>query len=413
MKEIKKLSTVLIAIAFFVGFFFICNHFAAKTRTDSGVDLINDDTAPVSPANTVTGVYFEDSLKEYVKINLENEVRVTAVGDIMVYSYQLDYAYDYITGKYDFSKSFTHIKPYLDASDYVTGNLETTIAGQKSETIAISNGYMGDASTMTFNTPEQFLTDLKNAGFDLLTNANEQAFDYGPEGLTTTISNIDSSGLKHTGTFAKSDEKRYIISRIKGISLGFMAYTNVMDDTFSSDYAYMINYLDNYSEPEINKMCQAISEMKLDGAEMIIIALHFGDTYSSGVNDNQRALARRLCDAGADIILGSHPHVVEPMEIYETSGEEPRKCVIFYSLGNFLTSQQYQSQNGYVRDIGCMATFSIVKADNKVSLRSVDILPVYSDWTEDSIRVIPVTEVKDNRTQNANEFDYLDDERIE
>jgi len=145
-------------------------------------------------------------------------------------------------------------------------------------------------------------------------------------------------------------------------------------------------------------MCTQVKEMKLGGADVAVIYINFGEKYSNVPDDNQEKVVERLFEAGADIIFGSQPHVLQPMEIRnitESDGSS-HTGVVFYSLGNFLSSQQYQPDNGYPRDIGLLADITLTKSEGKINITQIDLTPTFVNWTDEAIAVLPVGEVHDN-----------------
>ncbi len=183
--------------------------------------------------------------------------------------------------------------------------------------------------------------------------------------------------------------------------------------------SYVVNDLDDYSEEQISLMCSQIQQMRQEGAEFVVVSLHFGERYVSTVSDEERTLARQLVEAGADVIFGSYPHVLKPMEVITAQGEDgtSRTGVVFYSLGNFLSSMQYQSSNAYPRDLGAVASVLISKGSDGVQIDGVEIVPTYVDWTEEDIAVLPICEVVDNPTAYEDRFgddasSQLDQQRI-
>ncbi len=407
MREIKRLITVAGIVAFFIIFYFLCINFAKGTRGITP-EAMGIETKGLT---TVESASFELMLKGYIEANYSSDINISAVGDLMVYDYQLEYALK--DGGFDFSNSFSYITPFLSDNNMLIGDLEGVMAGPDSSATEKFNGYTGDKDSMTFNIPETFADALKKAGFTILSLANEQALDMGRSGLKNTIDNLDKKGMIHTGTVSETGDKRYITRNINGINFAILSYTNVMDENRSEEDLEYVNYLKGYDATAVNDLCQLISKTKTEGIDCVIVYLHDGTLYSGDPTEEQRSLARKLCDSGADIIFSSHPHVIQPMELYKTGNEGERNCLIFYSLGNFLSSQQYQLQNKYPRDLGCIVKLHMEKDKYGVKIDTVKVLPTYVDWTDDVIRVVPVTDVKDNPSKYEGEFDYLDYNRID
>lgn len=294
------------------------------------------------------------------------------------------------------------------------------MAGANNGTGSNTYGYWADSQNMNFNVPEQAAADLKAAGFDMLTTANNHVLDSGLEGVSSTIDFITAAGLEQTGSFKSETGQRYVIRDVDGIQVGVTAYTNVVNTTLDDSNSYVVNHLDDFSESQISLMCEQIQEMRAAGAEVVIVNLHFGVRYSSTVSDAERSLATQLVEAGADVIFGSYPHVVKPMEVISVTDEDgtSRQGVVFYSLGNFISSMQYQSANGYPRDLGAVASVLISKNSSGVQIDSVEIIPTYVDWTDEDIAVLPICEAIDNPQAFESRFgddanSYLDQQRME
>lgn len=411
MKEIKKLGLVLGCAVLFIAFYFLCTA-SAKSAREYYAGYDGSD-----PIKTVQNISIEDAVHQYVTKHMEKEIRITGTGDIMVYDYQMTRAYDSEKGTFDFSPSFRYISKYL-TDGYVLGNLEATLAGKDQGKSSNDMGYWADATNLNFNAPEQIAADLKSAGFDMLTTANNHAMDSGITGLSSTIDFIKEAGLDQTGTFKSADDQKYFIKNIDGINVGFIAYTNELDEALPSDGGYALNNLENYTETKITLLCSQIGEMRTKGAEFVVVYMHFGETYSPTPSDSQKNLAKQLVSAGADVIFGSNPHVVQPMELIDTTGSDgsTRTGAVFYSLGNFISSMQYRSDNKD-RDLGAIASVVLTKDSTGTHISAIEIVPTYVDWTEKDIAVLPLCEVKDNETAYADRFAgddaaYLDTERI-
>lgn len=414
MKEIKKLAIVLGCALLFIVFYFLC---AGSARNARDYYATNGGAAEVQDFQNVS---IEDDIRQYVVKSLEKEVKITATGDLMFYDYQMERAYDSEQGTFDFAPSFQYISKYLTDSTYVLGNFEGTMAGKDQGIASNTYGYWADSQNMNFNVPEAAAAALKSAGFDMLTTGNNHVLDSQFDGVAATIDFITAAGLDQTGSFKSESDARYVVKNIGGINVGIIAYTNFINGLTDDTNSYIINNLEQYSDEKISLMCSQIEEMRAGGAEYIVVSLHFGDKYVSTVSDAEKSLAKRLVEAGADVIFGSYPHVVKPMEVItvdEADGSS-RTGLVFYSLGNFISSMQYQSANGYPRDLGAIASVLITKTSSGIQLDGVEIVPTYVDWTEEDIAVLPICEVQDNADAFADRFEgdasaYLDQQRIE
>lgn len=258
---------------------------------------------------------------------VDNTFTITAVGDIMMHNTQIKAGFDPQQGTYDFSSFFTNVAPIFQASDLVIGNLETTLAGEAAK----YSGYP------RFNAPEILADNLKAAGFDILTTANNHSLDKNYGGLVATLDHLDQVSLLHTGTSRTQEEQeKILLTEVKGVKLAVLAYTygtNGIRPEKGKEFA--VNYIDD------KKMISDIAKAKEQGAQLVIVALHCGQEYQPYPNSVQKQLSQALLEAGADIILGHHPHVLQPTDIITTpAGESSRDKFVIYSLGNFISAQR-------------------------------------------------------------------------
>ena len=256
------------------------------------------------------------------------EAKLIAVGDIMMHSTQTRSGYDAKRQIYNFDSFFAPVKNILSKGDWVIGNLETPLAGED------VGGYTGYP---LFNAPATLADAAKKAGFNILTTANNHALDRGEKGVIRTIANLRDRQIAFTGTSASATQaSKPLISTKNNISLAILAYTygtNGIPIPKGKDY--LVSLIDE------KKIVKDIAKARKQGADIIAISLHFGDEYQRQPNPQQKQLVENLLKAGADIILGSHPHVVQPYKIFKFPGKngKTRKAVAIYSMGNFISGQ--------------------------------------------------------------------------
>ncbi|MDQ6418157.1 CapA family protein [Paenibacillus sp. LHD-117] len=284
------------------------------------------------------------------------------VGDIMSHSPQLPGAYDAATGKYDFNPFFANVKPILEQGDWVMANLETPVAGE-------SFGYSGYP---TFNAPTELAEALRNAGFNLLSTANNHSLDKGEKGVLRTLEHLKALGLQAVGTASsQADADALIISEKNGIRMGLLAYTYGTNGIpIPEGKPYLVNLIDE------TKIKGDIKRLREAGADIVTVSLHFGTEYQTVPNESQTTLARALAAAGADIIAGSHPHVLQPYEVVDTFDEQgrPKQALIIYSMGNFISNQRGDS-----KDYGVIFKVNVKKnmSDKSVQLTEVEAIPTW------------------------------------
>ncbi len=308
----------------------------------------NPPPAVEQPVDENTPDQPEPSLPEQPVEPYTREATLVAVGDIMMHSPQLPSAYSVTDTTYSFDTYFEPLEGYLDG-DWVIANLETPMAGEEA-------GYSGYPQ---FNAPEQLADALKQAGFDIVSTANNHSLDRWEAGVRRTIDFLEERGLYHTGT-ARSEAEAAIplIVEKQGISIAFLAYTygtNGIPIPAGKDY--LVNLIDEA------RIKQDIKQARDSGAELVTVSLHFGHEYHRQPSEEQKQLSQSLIRAGADIILGSHPHVVQPYEWISTENDEGdiRIGIVIYSLGNFISNQGPDQGTAKYTDVGVIFSLPITK----------------------------------------------------
>ena len=349
MKYIKTKAKLLIIIMLAaVCFIFIgCDADMYKTKAIAKTEESSTEPTTETETETVEPVI--------------RTAKIAVTGDLMVHSYQYEEAYNKETGNYDFSHNFQDVKKYFDKADYVMGNLETVLGGNE----------IGISDFPNFNTPDSFLDAVKEAGFDYLTTANNHCVDRGTDSLLRTIEKLDEYNIDHTGTYASKEARDSIFLKgINGITFAILSYTYGTNG-MPYDNDYNVNII---NEELIRK---DIAKAKTYDPDFIIVLPHMGNEYEEYVNDTFKMWADVMFDAGADIILASHPHVLQPMEMRTLTKEDgsQRKGFIIYSLGNFISSQTTPPRNA-----GLILNLSFKKiGDENAEITEVSYIPV---WTQ-------------------------------
>lgn len=288
-------------------------------------------------------------------------IHMSATGDIMCHLTNIKNAYNSTSKDYDFTNVFKNIKDYTLNADITVGNLETTFAGA-------SRGYTGYP---TFNTPEILGKNLKDIGFDVICTANNHSMDKGYSGVESTLNFLDEFGLDHYGTARSEQEQDTILVKdVNGIKIAFLAYTYGTNGiAIPSGKEYSVNLIDK------DLIKEHISLAKQQNVDMICVSMHWGNEYKVVQNSNQEELADFLFENGIDIILGSHPHVLEPMEKRTVTLEDgtTKDGFVIYSLGNFVSGQIYANTKSTV-----ILDIQITKdSEGKITIDSVNYTPVY------------------------------------
>ena len=316
----------------------------------------------------------------------EGTFTLSATGDMLMHSPVFNAAK---TGNgYDFSQVFRFFTDYVAAADYAVGNLETTLAGPD---FVHDSGDVGYSGYPQFNCPDGIIDGLKGAGFDLVLTANNHSYDTRTWGMNRTLEIIADRGLAYLGTQADADELDYLLVERNGITLGLMCYTyeDNSDPNIKAPNGRTMSAADaplictfNYSElptfyAEIEKN---MAEMAALGAEATVMFIHWGQEYHTENNSTQSAMAQTLCDLGIDVIIGGHPHVVQPVELLTSTTDNSHKTVCLYSMGNAVSNQRRQHMNlqtGHTED-GVLFSVTFAKySDGTVILESADLLPTW------------------------------------
>ena len=292
----------------------------------------------------------------------DKHISMSVIGDIMCHNSQYTDAYVASSDTYDFSYVFEDIKQYIEPADIAIGNVETTFAGKE-------RGY---SNYPTFNSPEQLATNLKDLGIDVLCTANNHSLDKGYSGLTSTLKFLDDAGISHMGTYDSAESQNEILIKdVNGIKIAFLAYTYGTNGIpVPKNNPYCINLID---KDLILKHLELAKEQEPD---LICVNMHWGLEYKTKQNSEQEELADFLFTNGVDIILGSHPHVLQPMEKKTITLEDgsTKDCFVIYSLGNFISGQnQDNTRNSVILNIECTKSGET----NKTTIDSVSYVPIY------------------------------------
>jgi poly-gamma-glutamate synthesis protein (capsule biosynthesis protein) len=284
---------------------------------------------------------------------------VSFVGDLMCHSTQFNYA-KVNADSFDFTGVYREVKKYLKFADLTIGNLETVIAGKE-------KGYSGYPF---FNSPDDFVYALKDAGFDLIITANNHSLDQGAKGVERTIKVINEFDLNQTGTFtSQKDHNSIRVFDINSIKIAVLAYTeNTNGIPIPAGKSYLINLIDE------NKIAEDINAARKSNADIVIVTFHFGTEYKRDPTDYQKDVVRKTIDAGADIIIGGHPHVIQPVDYFVTNGGKIDTGFVAYSLGNFISNQRWRYS-----DAGIILSIKISKNifTDSVYLSGINYLPTW------------------------------------
>ena len=317
----------------------------------------------------------------------ESSFTLSAVGDMLMHIPVINTGYYADTNSYNFDSIFTYLSDYISSADYASGNLETTLAGT-------DNGYKYSGYPQ-FNCPDAIIDGMKTAGFDMVLTANNHSYDTRGIGLTRTLSVIQERELDYLGTKVAPEDPNFLVVERNGIKLGLVCYTyednadpNIKAPnyiTMDKEHAPLINTF-HYDHLDLfyNELSESMAQMEEQGADAVVVLIHWGYEYQTTQHNIQSKVAQGLCDLGVDVIIGGHPHVVQPVELLTSTLDETQKTVCLYSMGNAVSNQrvgnissQQANMQGYTEDgVLFSVTFSRY-SDGTVILEDADCLPTW------------------------------------
>lgn len=291
------------------------------------------------------------------------KARLMFTGDITCFEKQFEEAK---RGQdYDFTYELDAVRPLFAQADLVVGNLETMVmpdAPYRTEKYVSEQNFH-------CNAPLEFLECVYQAGFDVVTNANNHDLDTGAVGIGETIDNVERFGLIQTGTF-KSEKRRFELLDVDGFKVAIVAFATEHNNkhcNLTDEGAEFL--LNDYSA---RKAKAILAEARSAGAELVFVCIHWGKENKLTNNTAQTRTATELAEMGYDCIIGSHPHVLQPYSVLHV-GE--REVPVFYSMGNFLS---HNIDNQKARSI--IACVDLERKGKKVSMKC-SYIPIFTSKT--------------------------------
>lgn len=263
-------------------------------------------------------------------LNDENDGIITLIfaGDIMGHSPQFQAAYDAQTKTYDYKVCFEHVKPYIESADFAVANLEVTLAGPP------YSGYPN------FSSPDALLDVLKYAGYDVMLTANNHVLDRGKNGFERTLKVLADNDMKFAGSYVNQQQRDTLyplMLETQGVKIALLNYTYGTNG-YKPALPTIVNVIDT------NQIKKDISKARKQNPDLVVMTVHWGLEYQTKAGTEQHKLARMFVREGVDLIIGSHPHVVQNAEIIEV--DSTRKVPVFYSLGNSISNQRNTNTDG-------------------------------------------------------------------
>jgi len=314
----------------------------------------------------------------------ENKVSLIMAGDALIHSSVYDDAYE--DGKYNFDKMLSLIKPIVKEHDLAFYNQETILGGTS----------LGLSSYPAFNSPQEVGEAFTSAGFNLVSLANNHTLDIGKKGVISannywkTKKDVLTSGSYNT----KKERDNFKIKETNGIKYTLLSYTTTTNGIKpSNDY-----YVNVYDEQQVKKDI----DMVKDKVDLLLVSMHWGTEYSKEITKEQEDIAKYLSSLGVNIIIGHHPHVIEPIDYINDT-------LVIYSLGNFISGQ-----SGLDRRIGMMVSVDIEKNNNEISISKPKVTLTYTYYKESNVKynfkIYPFNKLNNNLLKGYKIYynDYID-----
>jgi poly-gamma-glutamate synthesis protein (capsule biosynthesis protein) len=306
----------------------------------------------------------------------DEAVTLIFVGDVMQHSTQFNGALR-ADGVYDFEPCFKFIKDEISSADLAVANLEAPLAGKP------YSGYPA------FSAPDEIAMELKKTGFDVLVTANNHSCDRGGRGAERTVSVLDSVDIKHSGMFRNKEERaeKYpLIVTVKSFKIAILNYTYGLNGMSANPM--LVNLIDSV------QIIRDIESALLASPDIVIAFMHWGDEYKRFPNGMQKKLTDMLFHYGVNLVIGAHPHVVQPMEKHYSADGRCDKLVA-YSLGNFVSNQPFVNSDG-----GAVLKVSMFKDETgvRITWAGYSLVWVYKPKENGRTRhyILPVADYEDN-----------------
>ncbi|WP_235822236.1 CapA family protein [Gottfriedia luciferensis] len=314
-----------------------------------------------------------------------SKVTVGAVGDILIHNEVYEDA-RLPNGAYNFNKMFDEVRKTMEMPDILVANQETMIGGK----------VYGLSTYPTFNSPYEVGDALKGAGVDFVTLANNHALDRGEKIIQSALSHWDSIHMPYTGAFKSiADHDQIRVLNKNNIRFSFLAYTfGTNGIPVPKGKEYLVNMID------LTKIRRDVEKAK-GISDVVVVAMHWGTEYERFPNKTQMNLAKQLADLGVQIIIGNHPHVLQPPAWI--TGITGNQSIVFYSLGNFLSAQ-----DEIYELIGGLATIDVIKTkmdhEEKIELTNPRFFPTYNYYKDNrNFKIMSLQNINHVNLKNGQE----------
>lgn len=353
------LTTCLCAAAHFGTFYVSAGCPLPEYCSDDGIRF-----RPITSVRTSRPTY---AMKKYGNTGAYDErARLMLVGDLMCLRGQQSAAKK--GGICDFDPCFELVRPIFNKADLVIGNLETLVSASSPTTEEVKNASDGNPRC---NAPKEELSALRRAGFDVLVTANNHVCDCGRTGIEETLDMLETFGFATVGAHHFENEgitKNYVLMDVNGISVAVLSTTHIVNQRSyltSEEMSVMVNCFDR------EKLSADIADARRNGAEFVIVYCHWGSENTCRLRDSQIEDAKFVAEAGADLVIGSHPHCLQRQSEYVTG--DGRTVPVMYSMGNFISSMARDINNDtIILDVNISR-----RADGTVGIDDYTTIPCY------------------------------------
>nr|WP_256521928.1 CapA family protein [Halobacillus sp. A5] len=294
------------------------------------------------------------NLHEKPPYQMEERVSVTAVGDMLIHDRVYNDAKT--SDGFNFMPMLEKVKPYLEDTTITLANQETMIGGEE----------IGLSSYPSFNTPKEFGTTLKDLGVDVVSLANNHTLDRGEDAVMSALDHWDHINMMYTGAYRNEEDQNNtrVLKTEEGIDVSFLSYTYGTNGIpVPQGKSHLVNLIDK------EQIKQDVEEAQ-QKSDATVLSLHFGDEYEPLPNEEQQDLMEYTADLGVDVVIGHHPHVLQPIEWVD--GEDNHKMLAVYSLGNF-----FSGQDALEKRIGGIIKFDFAKKDEDISVEDPRFMLTY------------------------------------
>lgn len=310
---------------------------------------------------------------------------IAGIGDVLLHG--SIYRDAQVGDTFNFDSVFEAVKPYLEAADITVANQESMIGGKE----------IGLSTYPQFNSPFEIGDTLQRSGIDIVSIANNHTLDRGEKAIINALNHWDEIGMPYVGAYRSEEDSNTIRTIEKNdITFSFLAYTYGTNGIpVPKDKPYLVNLIDK------EKIQADIQEAK-EISDVIVVNLHFGNEYERMPNDSQKELAQFIADAGAHIIFGHHPHVLQPVDFIRS--KEGHDTFVAYSLANFLAAQE--AKHDHYRRTGGILQVEVEKVEfdgeTTVRIHSPSFLPTYIHFRNwQNYRILPMHSLTNNELSNA------------